>query len=144
MKLTNFMLADAIATDSDGKVFIHGGGLAGVMATAFPWTHPQLALLLSLEREEEAFGADHTVTVNVVGPSGEIHHQFETNFRIDRGPDPDLPERVNFIISANGLQFPEECVYAFVALFDGDELGRYLIRASVSGPSPPDPQQRTA
>lgn len=44
MQVDAFMLAEA-ARATDGRLFIHGGGLVRIVAPLLPWTHPQIALV---------------------------------------------------------------------------------------------------
>ena len=136
MRMRAFLIADAVSADAAGKGYLHGAGVAEINATSFPWTQPQLAVYAVLEREDEAYGSDHSVAIRLLGPAEQTLHELGTNLRLDRGPDPELPERVTIALTLNGIVFPEPGVYAFVVAFDDDEMDRILVRVQEAGPQP--------
>lgn len=128
MRIRAFLLADAVAADAVGKGFIHGAGVSAINAASFPWTQPQLAIYVMLEREEEPYGVDHSLALRFVRPDGEpLGPEIGSNFRIEQGEFEGLPERVNFAATLNGLLFPEAGVYTVVLQLDGEELDRTHI-----------------
>lgn len=128
MRIRAFLLADAVAADAVGKGFIHGAGVGAINATSFPWTQPQLAVYVMLEREDEAYGSDHSLALTFYRPDGEpLGPEIETNFRIERGEVESSPERVNLAATLNGLVFPEDGVYTVALRLDDRELDRTHI-----------------
>jgi hypothetical protein len=135
VRVRGFLIADAVSADAGGKAYLHGAGIAEINATAFPWTQPQLAVYALLEREEEAYGSDHSLSLRLVGPGEQALTELGANVRIDRSEDPELSERVNLAVTLNGIVFPEPGVYAFVVTFDNDEIDRVLVRVQQAGES---------
>jgi hypothetical protein len=123
MRIRNFMLADAVAASADGKAYIHGGGITSVTAASFPATHPQLAVYLVLEREDEQFGTEHTLDLRIVSASGASVGGTQTvgvvAFR--PGEIAGIPEHVTVAATFVGFAFPEAGLYYVIAVIDGDE-----------------------
>ncbi len=136
MRVRALILADAVSVDAEGKTFVHGGGITRLYAHSFPWTHPQLALWASIERDEEPLGSDHDVRIRFLTPEGSpLGPETSAHFRWARpqGAPEQLPLLMNFASSYVGVSFPEPGVYSIQLLVDGDELGRLpfeVLRAS--------------
>lgn len=71
MRLDAFLLADAVSTPPDGKVYIHGGGVSRVNVSVVPFVLPNLALAASFLIEEEELRHEHEFAVAFFDPQGE-------------------------------------------------------------------------
>jgi hypothetical protein len=70
MRLDAFLLADAVSTPPDGKVYVHGGGLTRIMAPSLPFILPQLGVLARFEVDESELQAPHEFVISLTGPDG--------------------------------------------------------------------------
>ena len=71
MRLDFFLLADAVAI-SDGKLYVHGGGVTKLTPPFLPWVQPQLAVLVRFRIDgPEDMSGKHEFTLTLLGPGGE-------------------------------------------------------------------------
>lgn len=124
MRLRSFLLADAVSLGEAGKIYVHGGGIVRLTVESFPWTQPQIDVLLRLERTTEEIGSDHEVVIRLVNQGGETMAELRANYRVPKPPDPDTPLTMNMAGGFTGVPFPEPGPYAVLALVDGVEIDR--------------------
>lgn len=123
MKVRAFLIADAVSSGEEGKLFIHGGGITRITGS-FPLTQPALSILVRLEREDEELGTDHQLVVRMINPAGAQVVELDTNYRIPGSANEQYPMTVDFVGGFTGLEFEEPGLYHFVAVIDGTEVDR--------------------
>jgi hypothetical protein len=146
VKVRAFMLADAVDTGPGGKLFVHGGGISRIRPpVGYPWTQPQLAVLLILEREGEPVGSDHEIQLRIVDANGEtLGPELPVNFRFPPPVAEEAPTLVNLSATIAGLTFEAPGIYSVEARVDGeliDRLRLVLVEAAekLKGPTEPEP-----
>jgi len=70
MRLETAFLAQAAEVTSDGRVFVHGGGIEGFMTPAVPFVLPSIAIVLRIQFLLEECGIEHQLRVTVTSPDG--------------------------------------------------------------------------
>lgn len=139
MKVQSLLLADAASSGPDGKVFIHGTGINSVQARSFPWSQPQIAIFMVLEREDEVAGSDHQLTLNFLDPNGDaLEAAIETNLRMPTSLENDPPTYLNVVATFNGIVFPAAGVYWMRASLNGKEAARIPLQVGSTPTYRPD------
>lgn len=113
------MLADfAMAHDTDGKLYITGGGIRSLQFASFPATHTRLALAVGLELDEDEKNDPHQVRIESQGPGpGPIVKPQELTLRVPTDAKP--PYYLNFVYNMDRLVFPTEGDFGFTVAIDG-------------------------
>jgi hypothetical protein len=128
VRVRTFLLADAVDIGTAGKIYVHGGGINQISPPTYPWTLPQLGVLVTLEREEEELGSDHYLRLTFVAPSGEtIGPELATNFRVPAPSVAETPVQIHFSMSVSGVRFPTPGVYAVEVAVDRTVLDRLRL-----------------
>ena len=140
MKLDMLLLADAATVTPDGKLFIHGGGITRIDATALPWTQPQLFIAARLLVEDDDYQRSHRLELAVTSPSG-ARLVPPAPLEVPRPPMPpeDSMGEERFMQMALGLAsltFSERGPYRFELWVNGELLRSLPLM--VEGPEPGD------
>jgi hypothetical protein len=69
MELDALIVADAVTTTPDGKVYIHGGGYSRYDVAQLPAPLP-LGVLIRLRVDEADLGSTHSFRLTFIGPTG--------------------------------------------------------------------------
>jgi hypothetical protein len=131
MKVAVALLADsAIANQSDGKLYVLGGGIDTVSFDRFPAQLPALSLALKLEFQPQECGRKHTVEVHAIDEEGTpiaptLNHQFVPQ---RNQLDPTLPSGAQVVINFQQLPLPKPSQNAFSILIDGMEVESLPLR----------------
>jgi hypothetical protein len=120
MKVRAFLIADAVTT-SQGKSYIHGGGITSI-AGEFPLTVPVLYVLLRLEREDEPLGSDHRAALRLFTPENEQMVELTANSRLPGEASDFHPLTMDFVGHFEGLTFEQPGTYRFGAFLDDIEI----------------------
>jgi hypothetical protein len=70
MKLVYSILADAAEVSAGNKLYLLGGDLDAIVAESVPVLHTKLALAIKLQAEISDIGHEHSIRIDVNGPSG--------------------------------------------------------------------------
>ena len=145
MKLLNLMLADAASADSAGKLYIHGGNIFELEAEDFPYSQPNLAVVVTLAGEASDVGADpRHLRIFRLDPDGQPMDDLHDMTL----PEPEgggAPNYFSMIGHMIGLRFPREGRYWIVAEVDGAEVARVPLHVGTGGlevthRKPPSPE----
>ena len=115
MQTTTALLADA-ATVSNGKLFVHGGGITHLGAAQFPVRHPTLALVLVFRVEWTETSEEHALEISLEDEDG--RRRFDGQGKLTVGRPPGL--------AAGSAQF-----VPYTQTFNGivfDAPGRFVFR----------------
>jgi hypothetical protein len=134
MRLETGFLAQAAEVVSDGRVFVHGGGIEGFAVPDVPVLIPSVAIVLRFHFLLNECGAEHNVRVTVTDPN-DADCGLAGAIVLNPQPPLDFPERgvkLFAVLAITNLMFPLVGVYA-VNLFvnerrlDGFTVG--IVRA---------------
>ncbi len=113
------MLADAVSYGHDGKIFVHGGGITEIDASAFPHTEPRFGMVITLVREDEAPGSDHQTRLAFLSPGGnDLPVGDPVPLRVPADADTEAPMLINMVATFTGIEFPEAGLYWLQLYFD--------------------------
>jgi hypothetical protein len=106
MRIDTFMVAEA-ARASEGRLYIHGGGISRIAAPILPWTHPQLALAVRLEATAEEPAGE--VAFTIIDPS-EVVVLPRTVMPLNAMfvPPTDEPQYANLALTVSPITFHRE------------------------------------
>lgn len=117
MRLDTVLFADA-ASAIGGKLYIHGGGITRIEAPTFPWTHPQLAIVVRLEvedRDRERWAVEAPMlSVALRDPDGkDLIETVALPLRGDLPPPSgtEEPRYLHMVLTAGPLEFAREGVF---------------------------------
>lgn len=136
MRLRNFILADAVAVNSDNKTYIHGAGVTSIPATDFPYGHPKLGIFITLVFENDELGTSHRLLVLLQDENRDGQPEILLDTNMSPPENMDIQSELAVMSLAGdivGLSFPKPSQYGFVLLVDGRELDR--VRVDVGTPT---------
>jgi Family of unknown function (DUF6941) len=129
VKLDSFMLADA-ALATDGKLYVHGGGLREITPPGLPWLHPQLAYVLRVEIEDGDETRDHEIRIAMRAPSGEELAPPVIVPILGQGIPPGEPDRATFLhaaLTVAHVPFQEAGAHRVEVYFDNEPAKTELL-----------------
>lgn len=131
MRIPLALFADhASAHQTDGKLYVIGGGIRALPFAVFPAIQPQLSLALGIEVAPDELGMDHTLTIESHGPTDEaVSQPVSVTFLVPPGKDPSRPGYFHFVSNMNNVGFPVEGDYEFAVAIDGEQLAQITVRA---------------
>lgn len=135
MRIPLALFADhAIAHQTDGKLYVTGGGIRALRFPSFPATQPHLALALGIELEPAELGSEHTLSIEASGPTTlPIFRPVRVTFTVPPQEDPTAPGYIHFVSNMDNVSFPLEGDYAFVIAIDGQHLEQVRVRVERGG-----------
>jgi len=124
MRLAYALLAEAAQFTGDGRLWLLGGGLDRAIAPGFPYTQPSMSVVVSALLPREDIRETYQVQLRVEDPSGgQVFESVPTALSyVDDSKIPQLPPRLSFAITLNGMRFSMEGLYAFRALVNNEEV----------------------
>ena len=130
MRLTTAMLADA-AQVQGGKLFVLGGGFDTISARSFPVIHRSLTVAMVAEIGPDERQRDLEIGLELVDEDGQdLGVRAKGTLRV--GAPQNLPPGSTSIVPIvspfHNIQFPEAKGYAFVILYNEEELARVRFR----------------
>jgi tetratricopeptide (TPR) repeat protein len=131
------MIADfAIAHDTDGKLYVTGGGLRSLRFQSFPAGYPRLSLAIGLELDEGDKGTPHVIRIHVSGPTPEPIIKAQ-ELTINAPASAQAPLYANFVFNADRVVFPSSGDYGFDIAIDGKTAVTVPLRVeALAGPPP--------
>lgn len=135
MRIALALLADyASAHQTDGRLYVMGGGIRSLTFPTFPATQPRLALALGIEVDRTELGVEHLLEINASGPTDEaISRPIRVNFKVDREERGTAGGYIHFVSSMESVAFPLEGAYEFTIVIDGEPLQRLPLSAVGGG-----------
>lgn len=146
------MEIDAFLADSaealQGKIYALGAGWSAIYATAFPVTHPRVAVGVIIRVPYTATNQEHRVNLKLVdfdsnsiplglqvGPDGQPTPVHGIGAQFNVGRPPLLPagdeQVVALAMTIDGLQIPKPDMYTWVIEVDGDPMKRLPMRVQL-------------
>ncbi len=122
--------ADHAAVESE-KVYVNGGFWDSLLLPSFP-VSVSMSLVAVIKVPSRAYLEDHQVVVEMVNADEErLPLRIEGHLRVGAAPHmrPGEPTTVPMAFQLNGVYLERAGDYWFVLSVDGDEIGRYRIRA---------------
>jgi hypothetical protein len=134
MRIPLALLADhASAHQTDGKLYVIGGGIKVLPFAVFPAIQPQLSLALGIEVAPDELGMDHTLTIESRSPMDEaVSQPVSVTFSVLPGNDPSRPGYFHFVSNMDNVGFPVEGDYVFAIAIDAEQLAQITVRAERS------------
>jgi hypothetical protein len=130
--LQAFLTADHAAV-VDGKLYVNGGCWNGLSFPEFPHALPPGTIVVVIEVPYGKYQLDHTFELTLGDPDGGLlATKVEGTFRVAPAPgmsDGD-PTLLPMAIPLPNLVLPRPGDYSFVFTINGEELGRFRIRAA--------------
>ena len=122
--------ADHAAVEN-GKVYVNGGFWDSLNFPSYP-TQVAFSLVAVIKVPSRAYLEDHQVAVEMVD-ADEVRLPLRIDGSLRVGPAPHMtpgePTTVSMAFPLNGVYLEHAGDYWFVLSIDGDEIGRYRIRA---------------
>lgn len=122
--------ADHAAVEN-GKVYVNGGFWDVLRQPSYP-AQVAFSLVAVIQVPARAYLEDHGVAVEMVDADEErLPLKIEGGIRVGAAPDlkPGDPTVLSFAFALNGVTLERAGDYWFVLSVDGNEIGRYRIRA---------------
>lgn len=134
MRIPLALLADhASAHQTDGKLYVIGGGIKALAFAVFPGIQPQLSLALGIEVAPGELGVDHTLTIESHGPTDEaVSRPVSVTFSVPPDKDRSKPGYFHFVSNMADVGFPAEGDYIFAVAIDAEQLAEITVRAERS------------
>jgi hypothetical protein len=133
MQTTTALLADA-ATVSNGKLFVHGGGITHLGAKKFPVRHPTLALVLVFRVEWTETSEEHPLEISLEDEDGK--QRFSGKGKITVGRPPGLAagsaQFVPYTQTFNGIVFDRPGRFVFRVRWGDTELAELPLSVTES------------
>jgi hypothetical protein len=145
MKVNAFLADSAEAVN--GKIYALGMGWNAIFQGTFPFTHPRMALAMTIHVPYTATNQTHRVQVHLEDEDGlrlslgarpplpaeagpVPVDEFDFNFNVGRPPllPPGDEQVVAVAVTADQLAFPHPGMYTWVIEVDGAELTRLSLR----------------
>ncbi|MDQ6947197.1 MAG: hypothetical protein M3256_13235 [Actinomycetota bacterium] len=155
MRLLSFFPADH-ATAAEGKLYVNGAYWNRLAFPTFPQVVPALALVAVLEVPFKAYHAEHTFVFGMEDSDGRKQPlRIEGNFRVGAGADMNYgdPTVMPVVVPVHNLVVSRPGNYSFIFAVDGEELGRYPVRAiqvplalrfDLGSPPPAEPESEAS
>lgn len=121
MQVEFALLADAVATPPDGKLYVLGGGIDTIGVQRFPATHPFLALVVKLQLHPTECDRQHHLEIELWDPDGKrIGPKIAGDFSAQRNrSNPTRSVFVQLVFNIAGLQLTGPGEHEFHILVDG-------------------------
>src|SRR5438552_15987972 len=105
MRVPVAFLADyAMTHQTDGKLYVTGGGIRALPFPSFPATQPHLALALGIELEADELGSEHILTIEASGPTDlPIFKVVRVTFTIPGADDETGPGYRHFVSNMDNV-----------------------------------------
>ncbi len=129
--------ADHAAVEN-GKVYVNGGFWDTIRQPSYP-AQVAIALVAVIKVPSRAFLENHRVTVEMVDADEErLPLRIDGDVRVGAAPhmNPGEPSTLPLAFPLHGVYLERAGDYWFVLSVDGDEIGRYRIRALHTVPVP--------
>jgi len=130
------------ATIENNRVYVNGGFWDHLNIPDFP-AQVSLTLVAAIKWPSRAFLEDHRIVVEIVDAEEvRLPFRIDQNWRVGPAPhmQPGEPMIVSLAFQVNGLWLEHAGDYWFVLSIDGEEKGRYRVRA-IHTPNFVPPQQ---
>lgn len=112
------VVADSANVSQEGKLNLLGI-FQRILASAFPATHPSLALVFTVEADSGDTASEHTLMVDLVDSDGK--RIAKINGKIKFAEVKGKKATHNQIVNFNGLNFPKPGMYEFKIIINGEE-----------------------
>jgi tetratricopeptide (TPR) repeat protein len=131
MRVPLALIADhAIAHQTDGKLYVTGGGIRMLPFAEFPAVHPHLALALGIEVAADELGKNHALTIEASGPTDDnIFIPVRVTFSVPARPGTSEPGYIHVVSNMDNVSFPSEGDYVFSVSIDEVELAQLHLSA---------------
>lgn len=141
MKVPFAFLADYAVANTDGKIYVIGGGFDSIFVGALPAMHPHMALVVKLEFAPAECGQQHTIAVHPLDADGSPFLPVATmQVTPQKSPQyPHMPATFQYVLNIQGLVLSKEGEYAFSILVDSQEAASIPLRI-IRGKPPAQPQ----
>lgn len=143
MRIVLSLFADyALAHETDGKLYVTGGGLRVLSFPAFPATQPQLALAIGIEVPPEQLNIPHTLTIERLvpkeaPPADPPIAPVQVTFTLPSADEPSEAGHLNVVSNMDNIVFPVPGDYTFSVAIDGEHVHDAHIRTRLSGADVP-------
>lgn len=149
MRLDAFLLADAVSTPPDGKVYIHGGGFTRLTLPVLPFVVPAIGVMIRIEISEKELLKEHDYRLTWLDPAGDkVMPPMEFNGKADDAPPLAEGERRYIIVGVNmgGIPITRAGCYSIEFHIDGELMRSEPVpvvveQEQVVVPKPPPPNR---
>ncbi len=137
MRVALGVLADYANVTADGKLNIMGV-FQIVYAAQFPYVHPQMHLVLTLEADPSEAGNKKQLEIKLMGPDGAPLLAVGGELEVPKGsPFPGAAIGLNHILGFQGVRFDKPGDYQFAVLVGGDHKQSIRLKVLQVTPGPP-------
>lgn len=139
MRIVLSLFADyALAHETDGKLYVTGGGIRVLSFPAFPATQPRLALALGIEVPPDQLNKPHTLSIERVmpkdaPPADSPITPVQVTFTLPSADEPSEPGHLHLVSNMDNVAFPVPGDYTFSVAIDGQHVHESRIRVRPSG-----------
>ena len=130
LRLETAFFAQAAEAMSDGRLFVHGGGIEGFAFPVFPGVVPSIAIVLRFHFESQECGVNQRIRVTITDPDG---GDVGLNAFSEAAPQvpPEFDDRgVNLfnVFTVNNLPFMRAGIYTVNVFGNEGRLGGLSVR----------------
>jgi hypothetical protein len=134
MRLIDSFFANAAEVAQDGRCFVLGGGIEGLMVPRLNVAIPSLTMLARIHFDLEECNKDHFFTLRATSPEGN-DLGVRAAMPIRPQPSDHFPERgvtSQVAVIIYGLPLPVAGLYAFDLLVNGQAIGQRTLGVAVA------------
>jgi hypothetical protein len=124
------MLADAVATPPDGKIYMQGGGITRLTPAALPLIIPSLGVLVRLAATEAETAEHHVLEFAWTDPDGQRVQPVLMGAMDPGSVEPLAPGEERYLTVAfntHGLRFEKAGPYGFSLRVDDQPMGSIAL-----------------
>ena len=136
MRLETGFFAQAAEVTSDGRIFVHGGGIEGFIVPAVPIIIPSAAIVLRICFSAEECGTEHQIGITLADPNGN-DCGFRFSVPCAPQPPPDFPSRsvkIFAVFTVHNLVFACVGMFTVNAFVDDRPLDNFSIGVALARP----------
>jgi hypothetical protein len=129
MKLETGFLAQAADVLSDGRIFVHGGGIEGFSVAGAPVLIPSISIVLRFQFSPEECGAEYHLRITLTDSNGADCGVAATSILNPQAPL-DFPDRVMKLFAVfafTNLVFPRMGLYTVNVFVNGSRLDGFTV-----------------
>ena len=138
MEVSIALLADYANVAEDGKLNLLGL-FDRINAPVFPWAHPQMRLVLSLQASPTEYDTTKNAEIKLLDADGNTKFTITSEVKIPRDRFGQNVS-INGIIAMNNILFDTEGDYAFHVLIEGEDKKRIPLRLNHVPLPQPEPK----
>ena len=136
MRFVNAFFASAVEVGPDGRFFVLGGGIGGIVASSPNGVLPAMAVLARIHFDQEECGRRYRFRLTTTRPDGQDGGiEYASDFDVAILPHfSHLGRTFNFYVTFYGLNLPSGGMYTFNFFVDDHKVGQTELAVAIDAP----------